>query len=141
MLENRQVSKAAGIKNAGEGLVKYLNAIAGWPELNQSILVQDLERQLAEGSISFEHAANAIILFIRLEDHIAALRSCTESDRIRKCPCGCGNWFFARTQKQRHYGDHRKRAYERGMTEEQKKARRVRMQRFMAAYYNKNFKA
>jgi predicted RNA-binding Zn ribbon-like protein len=139
MAKNRQVSKTAN--SAGEVLVKYLNAIVDRPELNQSILVRELQQELDQGSIDFDDSVKLVILYTRLEDAIAALWSSTESARVRQCACGCGKWFLARTQKHRHYGAHRKRTWELAMTEEQKKGRRVRMQRFMQSYYDRNFKA
>jgi predicted RNA-binding Zn ribbon-like protein len=145
MPKNRQITERATpaqVRYAGETLVKYLNAIEGHPELNQSILVRDLQRQLAQGSMNFEQCVKAAILFIRLEDVIAALWSSADSARIRQCACGCGIWFYARPRQRRCCtAACRQKLWELGMTEEQKDGRRMRMKLFRRGYYDRNFKA
>jgi len=150
MSKKRQLSEGAAspiqVRDAGEVLAKYLNAIEGHPELNQAILARDLQRQFAQGSMNFEQSVKAIILFIRLEDLIAAFWASTESDRVRQCACGCGVWFFAHPRHMRYCSVAcsaacRTKRWELRLTEGQKERRRDRMKRFMSGYYDKNFKA
>jgi hypothetical protein len=124
--------------SCGEALVKYLNATAGLPDVG----LRDLYPAFDQGLIGSEQSAKLVILLTRLQDLLATLWTSTDRARIRKCASGCGEWFFARTQKRRHCSPAcRQRTYELGMSKEQKERKRARMQRFMPGYYDRNFKA
>jgi hypothetical protein len=60
---------------------------------------------------------------------------------FRECACGCGKWFLAERRNQRHCGDHRKLAWQRGMTAEQRERRRVQNQQAQRRYYDRDLKA
>jgi hypothetical protein len=61
--------------------------------------------------------------------------------RVRECACGCGRWFLAERQNQKHYADHRKKAWQQSTTPEQKERRRVQNREAQKRFYNKTFKA
>jgi hypothetical protein len=64
-----------------------------------------------------------------------------QKKRVRECACGCGKWFLAERQNQRYYGDHRKVAWQHGMTAEQKKRRRAQNQQAQRRFYDRELKA